>query len=123
MKYNVDDGKMTSAERCVTTSPQLSGKANQGALSHSNALLRRLDLLSEMGGTLLFGCCVSSFGAPRTLAAFSALAAASLPVALSLVDKAGAAFTAASLLVLQADSYLKPHSTGLLCRLHCWRRD
>ena len=66
---------------------QLSGKANQGALSHSNAVLRRLDLLSEMGGTLALGCCMSWFGAPRTLAALSALVAAALPAMLALVDK------------------------------------
>ncbi len=66
---------------------QLSGKANQGALSHSNAILRRLDLLSEMGGTLALGCCMSCFGAPRMLAALSAFAAAVLPIMLMLVDK------------------------------------
>lgn len=75
---------------------QLSGKSNQGALTQSNSNLRRLDLMSELVGTFLFGTCLSNFGAARALAALAVFSGAMLPYALICIDKACPSFSHAS---------------------------
>ena len=74
---------------------QLSGKANQGALTQSNSNLRRLDLLSEVVGTFLFGTCLSNVGASRALAALAVFSGAVLPYALVCINKACPGFSCA----------------------------
>ena len=82
----------TTSVWCV----QLSGKSNHGALTQSNSNLRRLDLLSELVGTFLFGTCLSNFGASRALAVLAILSGAMLPYALICIDKACPSFSCAS---------------------------
>lgn len=78
---------VTAISWCVLHA-QLSGKSNQGALTQSNSNLRRLDLMSELVGTFLFGTCLSNFGASRALAALAVFSGALLPYALICIDKA-----------------------------------
>ncbi|BDA44279.1 Solute carrier family 40 member 3, chloroplastic [Coccomyxa sp. Obi] len=66
---------------------QLSGKTNPEALSTSNAILRRMDMLSEMVGTLCFGWCFTQLGAAKTLTTLITFAALSLPAMLCLIDR------------------------------------
>ena len=81
----------TTSVWCV----QLSGKSNQEALTQSNSNLRRLDLLSELVGTFLFGLCLSNFGASRALGALAVFSGAMLPYALICIDKACPSFSCA----------------------------
>ncbi|KAK9816301.1 hypothetical protein WJX74_003283 [Apatococcus lobatus] len=66
-----------SVERdCI---PEFSGRVRQTALANSNMKLRRLDLASELVGTIGFSFTLGAFGTFRTLLGFVALTCAALP--------------------------------------------
>lgn len=55
------------------------------ALAASNARLRRMDLLSELLGTLAFGWCVTKHGVALTLALLTIATCGALPLELRYV--------------------------------------
>ncbi|KAK9862390.1 hypothetical protein WJX84_002421 [Apatococcus fuscideae] len=77
-----------SVERdCI---PEFSGRLRQPALANSNMKLRRLDLASELVGTIGFSWTLAAFGSFRTLLAFVGLTCAALPFQLMCIRKVSA---------------------------------
>lgn len=63
------------------------GRLRQPALANSNMKLRRLDLASELVGTIGFSWTLAAFGSFRTLLAFVGLTCAALPFQLMCIRK------------------------------------
>ena len=58
---------------------QCAGRVRQAALANSNMKLRRLDLASELMGTLTFSWTLATFGTLHTLTGFIGVACVALP--------------------------------------------
>ena len=64
---------------CIFQSFHLTGRVRQAALANSNMKLRRLDLASELIGTIGFSWTLAAFGTIRTLLGFVAVTSIALP--------------------------------------------